>query len=187
MNLVALSGCSTCWNGTEFLLGNKIDWPQQKFKLAEKSNVEFKNTVKTYIVSVTCQTLTHQEWRLDFNRFSNRKRLSRVIGWVKRFIQNKRLMKEQQDVGHLSPAEMVDAEVYIIKSSQKEHLKQEYEALQRRSMICKKNKVAPASQLMELLPQIRLKFSIRAFSNVGIDFAGPSLTIRGRGKTRNKK
>ena len=54
-------------------------------------------------------------------------------------------------------------------------------------MICKKNKAALASQIMAPLPQIRLKFNIRAFSNVGIDFAGPFLTKHGWGKTRNKR
>ena len=182
-------------------------------------------------------------------------------------------MKEQQDVRQLSPAEMADAEVYTIKSSQKEYFKQEHETLQRggsislsiklaslspeldsdrlircngqlkyaeflpydarfpvilpsdscvtrlivrsyheennhspgtnhllsmlsrrfwviagrevikectnHCIICKKNKAAPASQLMAPLSQIRLKFIIRAFSNVGIDFAGPFLTIQG--------
>ena len=38
-------------------------------------------------------------------------------------------------------------------------------------MISKKNKAAPAPQLMVPLLQIRLKFSIRAFSNVGNDWA----------------
>ena len=38
MDIVALSGCSTWWNGPEFLLDNKTAWPQQKFELAEKSN-----------------------------------------------------------------------------------------------------------------------------------------------------
>ena len=49
-------------------------------------------------------------------------------------------------------------------------------------MISKKNKAAPVSQLMALLPQIRLKLNIRALSNVGHFFAGPFLTIHGRGK-----
>ena len=35
---------------------------------------------------------------------------------------------------------------------------------------------------MALLPQIRLKFNIRAFSNVGIDFAGLFLTIHSKQK-----
>ena len=83
IDIAGLSGCSTWWNGLGLLLGNKTDWPQQKFA---KSNLEFKNTVKTCTVSVTRQTVPHQGWRLDFNRFSNWKGLLRVIGWVKRFI-----------------------------------------------------------------------------------------------------
>ena len=40
---------------------------------------------------------------------------------------------------------------------------------------------------MAPLPQIRYKFNIRTFSNVGIDFAGPFLTKHGQRKTRNKR
>ena len=54
-------------------------------------------------------------------------------------------------------------------------------------MICKKNKAGPPPQLMAPLQQIRLMLSIRAFSNVGIDFAGSFLTIHGQGKTWNKR
>ena len=54
-------------------------------------------------------------------------------------------------------------------------------------IIYNKNKAAPASQLMAPLPQIRNKHNIRTFSNVGIDFAEPFLTIHGLGKTRNKR
>ena len=61
IDIVALSGCSTWCNGPEFLLGNKTDRPQQKFELAEKSNLEFKSTVKTYMVPVTHQTVSHQK------------------------------------------------------------------------------------------------------------------------------
>ena len=50
MDTVALSCCSTWLNGPEFLLGDKTDWLQQKFELAEKSNLEFKNTFKTCMV-----------------------------------------------------------------------------------------------------------------------------------------
>ena len=85
MDIVGLSGCNTCWNSPEFLHGNKTGWPQEKFKLAEKSTLEFKNTVKTYMGSVTHQTVPHQQWRLDCNRLSNWKGLLRVTVWVKQF------------------------------------------------------------------------------------------------------
>ena len=71
MDIVALCGCSTWWNGLEFLLGNKTAWPQQKFELAKKSNLGFKNIFKTYMVTVIHETVPHQEWRLDFSRFLN--------------------------------------------------------------------------------------------------------------------
>ena len=145
MDIVALSGCSTWWNSPEFFLGNKTDWPKQKFELAEKRNLEFKNTVKTCMVSVTRQTVPHQEWRLDFNRFSNRKRLLGVIGWVKRFIQNSRSLKEHQDVRQLSPAEIADVQIYRIKSSQKEYFKQEYAGLQRGSSFSTSSTLASLS------------------------------------------
>ena len=72
--------------------------------------MEFKNAVKTCMVSLTHQAVPHQEWRLDFNRFTKWKRLLTVIGWVKQFIQNSRSSEGEQDVGQLSLAEMADAE-----------------------------------------------------------------------------
>ena len=57
------------------------------------------------MVSVIRQTVPHQEWWLDFYRFSNWKRLLRVTDCIKQFIKNSRSMKEQRDVGQLSPAE----------------------------------------------------------------------------------
>ena len=140
MAIVALSGCSTWWNGPEFLLGNKTDWQHQKFELVENSNLEFKNTVKTCMISVTRQTVTYMEWRLDFTRFSNWKRILRVIGWVKLSIQNSRSVKEQQDARQIIPVEMADAEVYTIKSSQREYFKQEYEALQKGNSVSTSSK-----------------------------------------------
>ena len=95
--------------------------------MAEKSNLEFKNTVKTCMVPATYQSVPHQEWRLNFNRISNWKRLLTVIGWVKRFIQNSRSVNEQKGVGQLNPAEM------DFKSSRKKYFKQEYENLKRGS------------------------------------------------------
>ena len=76
-------------------LARKLIGHNSKFELAEKSNLEFKNTFKMCVVSVMCQTVPHQKWSLDFSRFSNWKILLRVIGWVKRFIQNSRSVKKQ--------------------------------------------------------------------------------------------
>ena len=57
-------------------------------------------------------------------------------------------MKEQRDVGQLRPGEMADAEVYTIKSSQKEYSKQECETLQR------EGHVSTSSKLTNLSPEL---------------------------------
>ena len=48
-------------------------------------------------------------------------------------------------------------------------------------------KVQPAQQQMAPLPQIRLQMTTRPFTNCAVDFAGPYLTVQGRGRTRCKR
>ncbi|XP_047141260.1 uncharacterized protein LOC101235498 [Hydra vulgaris] len=52
---------------------------------------------------------------------------------------------------------------------------------------CKLRKCKPAQQLMALLPPMRFKEPLREFARIGINFAGPFLTMQGRGKIRQKR
>ncbi|XP_047123010.2 uncharacterized protein LOC105849104 [Hydra vulgaris] len=52
---------------------------------------------------------------------------------------------------------------------------------------CKLSRCRPAQQLMAPLPAMRFKEPLRAFARIGIDFAGPFLTMQGRGKIRQKR
>lgn len=54
-------------------------------------------------------------------------------------------------------------------------------------MICKRNKTMPYIQMMAPLPSVRSEQTLKAFSNIAVDFAGPFLTKQGRGKTRYKR
>ncbi|XP_041362102.1 uncharacterized protein LOC121378069 [Gigantopelta aegis] len=49
---------------------------------------------------------------------------------------------------------------------------------------CRRRKARTARQVMAPLPNIR--FSLRAFSHCAVDFAGPFITVQGRGKRREK-
>jgi len=53
--------------------------------------------------------------------------------------------------------------------------------------VCIKNNAKPATQLMAPLPDIRFKMPLRAFARIAVDFAGPFITIQGRGKRRQKR
>ena len=52
---------------------------------------------------------------------------------------------------------------------------------------CNRRKAKPATQMMTPLPKIRLKMTLRAFSQEAVDFGGPFLTVQGRGKQRHKR
>ena len=52
---------------------------------------------------------------------------------------------------------------------------------------CKLRRCKPVQQLMAPLPAMRFKEPLRAFARIGIDFAGPFLTMQGRGKIRQKR
>ena len=65
--------------------------------------------------------------------------------------------------------------------------REEIPECERACMVCRRLKVQPASQIMAPLPAVRAQMSLRAFSNISVDFAGPFLTKQGRGKTKFKR
>ena len=52
---------------------------------------------------------------------------------------------------------------------------------------CRRRKSKPCQQIMAPLPTARLKTSLRAFARSAVDFAGPFITVQGRGKHRKKR
>ena len=51
----------------------------------------------------------------------------------------------------------------------------------------RRRKSKPSQQVMAPLPTSRLKTSLRAFTRCAVDFAGPFVTVQGRGKRRVKR
>ena len=54
-------------------------------------------------------------------------------------------------------------------------------------MVCRRRKAKLATQVMAPLPDIRLKMSLRPFTNAAVDYAGPFITIQGRSIRRAKR
>ena len=52
---------------------------------------------------------------------------------------------------------------------------------------CRKMKMGFASQVMAPLPPIRLRFTFHPFDQSAVDYAGPFVTIQGRGRSRQKR
>ena len=68
------------------------------------------------------------------------------------------------------------------------HVRQEVKRTNKDCSECARRfKVQPAQQQMAPLSQIRLQMTTRPFTNCAVDFAGPYLTVQGRGRTRCKR
>ena len=58
---------------------------------------------------------------------------------------------------------------------------------ERECAVCRRQKSKSFSQIMAPLPTSRLNPSLRAFTRLAVDFAGPFVTVQGRGKRREKR
>ena len=67
------------------------------------------------------------------------------------------------------------------------HVHQEVKWASKECSECARHfRIQPAQQQMAPLPQIHLQMTTRPFTNCAVDFAGPYLTVQGRGRTRTK-
>ncbi|XP_053373983.1 uncharacterized protein LOC128546731 [Mercenaria mercenaria] len=60
-------------------------------------------------------------------------------------------------------------------------------AVENKCTKCKLRKARPKEQIMAPLPNIRHNMPLRAFVHVAVDYAGPFVTVQGRGKRREKR
>ena len=65
--------------------------------------------------------------------------------------------------------------------------REEIREWERECNMCKRRKNKVASQIMAPLPKTRLGFSLRPFSKTAVDYAGPFITVQGRGLRRQKR
>ncbi|XP_046550351.1 uncharacterized protein LOC124260148 [Haliotis rubra] len=65
--------------------------------------------------------------------------------------------------------------------------REEIRAWETECAFCRRQKAQPRPQIMAPLPKLRVSYSLRAFTHVGVDYAGPFLTIQGRLKKRQKR
>ena len=267
------------WNGPTFLKDEPIQWPENKVETVASAKAEVKKC-KQQTFHVTHTQTNEPEWRLRPERFSQWFRLIRVSAWVMRFIENCKVKKESRMQGPLTVDEIGDRVKDIIRETQKDCFRNEYECLRKgkeipasskllklnpkidsegmiRSdgrlafaeflsydtkypiilprknpvtqlivrhyhestnhggtnqtlsalsskywiiaareeirdvenscMMCKRRKAKTAQQIMAPLPKIRLSVPLRAFAHTAVDFAGPFITVQGRGKRRMKR
>ena len=261
---------SKVWaEGPSIIQCEESTWPSQLPN--ERDDESISNDERRKVTHATIETPGNNS--IDPKHFSNFRNLVRTFGWVRRFLNNCKLLNEDREKRHtLSVRELKDSETWWIKKAQTEGFPEEktdscltrfnpkedddgllradgrlrsssdlpYDVkhpiilpkdhtvthliatstheqlahgsgtehllseLRTRFWIVKGRRTVrnlvekctgcrirfnrkPATQMMAPLPKSRLQQTMRAFGRVGVDYGGPYLMKRGRGKTRAKR
>ena len=118
------------WRGPALHSKHESEWP--KVKIAE--GLKVKTESKTKFISAPSANFVVRpgsedcKWRLHPSNWSSWLKLTRVVAWVLRFVANCRSRQERRK-GSLSPEELQNAEIRIIRDAQQEEFSEEYRAL----------------------------------------------------------
>ena len=130
------------WQGPEFLLLPEECWPNDAVQSAPPPSSEVRKSSKldttlSSFSAVGCDVKQLAD-RLDPDRYSDWKRLTRVHAWVRRFANNcapilhrsaKGTSVQNRSSGELASDEVQESEMIVIKTCQQNSFAEEYKAL----------------------------------------------------------
>jgi len=161
------------WQGPEFLLLPEECWPNDAVQSAPPPSSEVRKSSKldttlSSFSAVGCDVKQLAD-RLDPDRYSDWKRLTRVHAWVRRFANNcapilhrsaKGTSVQNRSSGELASDEVQESEMIVIKTCQQNSFAEEYKALM-------KEKPLPASsKLLALNPCLDSDVIMRSSSRL---------------------
>jgi hypothetical protein len=125
---------SLWWNGPDFLQSEPSAWPENRVERGASVTGEVRQGECGFLTmdekSNLTQSMNFVDSRLDPSRFSSWQHLTRIHGWVQRFIQNCQTSPAHRTRGELSTEELRDVELLLIGYSQRQAFAEDYRALQ---------------------------------------------------------
>ena len=107
-----------------------------------------------------------------------------VQSWVKRFINNSRMKKEVRFCGSLTPEELEETELDVIRASQMEAFPQEYEAPFKQKEIPKSSKILCLNPVLDEDRLIRWNGRLKHAELLPYDVKFPIVLARNSDVTR---
>jgi len=127
---------SLWWNGPEFLMLPKGQWPNRSVENDERVCDEVRKSARSTVTLLTNSNVTAKTLQLiDKNRYSSWIRTISVHSWLLRFVHNCRSAKQNRLSGELTSDELMDSEVKVIEACQQEAFPEEYKALVHKSAL----------------------------------------------------
>ena len=174
------------WRGPDFLTKHESEWPKAKIK--EGSEVKMEAKKKLTLTSSLNFVLPHRpqdrKWRLHPSNWSSWLRLTRVCAWVLRFVLNCRSPRQERLSESLSPEEIENAEILIIREAQQAAFTEEYRALKENKLISKKSRLKTLVPLLDEDGLIRCDGRLRFAEFLPYDTRFPIILPRGSWTTK---
>ncbi|GFR05940.1 integrase catalytic domain-containing protein [Trichonephila clavata] len=129
---------SRFWHGPHWLTLSEENWPKNERLSQETTNEE--RRVKYISINYSSE-FQNEEPILDINDFSSISKIFRITAWIRRFINNLKLKKEDRIKTPLSAEEIEEAEEIWIKKVQAEKFGIEINCLEENKNLPKDSKI----------------------------------------------
>ena len=184
--LSRLKDNSLWWRGPDFLTKHESEWSKAKIKEGSEVKTEVKKmlTLTSSLNFVLPQRPQDRKWRPHPSNWSSWLRLTRLCAWVLRFIQNCRSSLQEHLSESLSPEEIENAEIPIIREAQQAAFTEVYHALQENKSSSKKSRLKTLVPLLDEDGLIRWDGRLRFAEFLPYDMRFPIILPRGSWTSR---
>ncbi|GFU71868.1 integrase catalytic domain-containing protein [Trichonephila clavipes] len=125
------------WHGPHWLTLSEENWPQNERLFQDTTNEE--RRVKN--IAINLRELQNEQPILDINNFSSISKVFRITAWIRRFINNMKLIKAERIKTPLTAEQIEEAEEIWIKKVQAENFGIEINCLKENKNLPKDSKI----------------------------------------------
>ena len=147
------------FGGLDDLTKDEIHWPEEDFGALSDDDPEIKR--KSFLVALgfCCYALHGDGEQIDASRFSTWIKMKRCAGWMLRFVSNHLLHKGLS--GDLSPEELYEAELFIIRGVQHGTYDEEIDLLRKEKNLSSGNVLSLLSPFLDAKECLRVGGRLR--------------------------
>ncbi|XP_055714803.1 uncharacterized protein LOC129808922, partial [Phlebotomus papatasi] len=168
VSAVDLTQDSLWWNGPSWITSSELNFEATEIELPDDAYLEMRHNVSL--------VTTQNDFSELIGRVSSLPKLVRIVAYCRRFILNTyRTYKKQKTMsGCLSPGELSQARITIVRHVQKESFPEDYQNLSKNNVVSRQSKLRNLNPFLDETGLIRVGGRIR-HADVRYDYKHPAI------------